>query len=54
MVTNFSVLNFLRIILVDGILDLLIKSKLIFVHRRVPVCFLGAILRLKAKIVPTS
>ena len=34
MVTNFFVLNFLRIILVGGILDLLIKSKLLSVHRR--------------------
>jgi hypothetical protein len=54
MVTNFFVLNFLRTILVGGILDLLIKSKLIFVHRRVPVWFLDMILRLNAKTVPSS
>ena len=34
MVTNFFVLNFLRAILVGEILDLLIKSKLLSVHRR--------------------
>ena len=34
MVTNFSVLNFLEILLVNGILDLLIKSQAFFVHRR--------------------
>ena len=54
MVTNFFVLNFLRAILVGEILDLLLKSKLIFVHRRVPVCFLGAILRLSAKTMPSG
>ena len=54
MVTNFFVLNLLGLSLVYGILDLLIKSKLIFVHRRVLMCFLDTILRLKAKIVTTS
>jgi len=32
----------------------LIKSKLIFVHRRVLVCFLDTVSRLEAKIVLTS
>ena len=54
MVTNFFIPNFLRAILVGKILDLLIKSKLIFVHRRVPVCFLDTVSRLEAEIVPTS
>jgi len=35
MVTNFFVLNFLEVLLVNGTPDLLIKSKLLFVHRRV-------------------
>ncbi len=54
LVTNFFVLNFLRTILVGGILDLLIKSKLLSVHRRVQQPTIGTILRLKAKIVPTG
>ena len=36
-----------------GILDLLIKSKLLSVHRRVQQSFLDTILKLKAKTVPT-
>ena len=52
MVTNFSVLNFLEILLVNGILDLLIKSKLILVHRRIQQSTTSTILRLKAKIGP--
>ncbi len=53
MVTNFFVLNFLRIILVGGILDLLIKSQAFFVHRRVQQSTTDMILRLTAKTVPT-
>jgi len=49
-----SVLNFLRILLVDGILALLIKSQPFFVHRRVQQPTAGTILRLKAKTVPTE
>ena len=33
-----------------GILDLLIKNKLIFVHGRVLACFLDTLLRLKREI----
>ena len=40
--------------LVDGILDLLIKSKLLSVHRRTQQSTAGTILRLKAKTVPTG
>jgi len=54
MVTNFFVLNFLRAILVGEILDLLIKSKLIFVYRRTQQATVDTILGLKTKIVPTS
>ena len=54
MVTNFFVLNFLGALLVNGTLDLLIKSKLLFVHRRVQQSFLDTILKLKAKTVPTG
>ena len=54
MVTNCFGLDILRIILLRGILDLLIKSKLFSVHRRVLVCFLDTFLRLNAKTVPTS
>ena len=54
MVTNFFVLNFLRAILVGEILDLLIKSKLLFVHSRVQQSTTATILRLKAKTVPTG
>ena len=54
MVTNFFVLNFLRIILVGGILDLLIKSKLLSVHRRAQQSTAGMFLRLTAKTVPTG
>jgi len=54
MVTNFFVLNFLRIILVGGILDLLIKSKLLSVHRRAQQSTAGTFLRLTAKTVPTG
>ena len=46
MVTNFSVLNFLRTILVGGILDLLIKSQLLLMLRRDYRCFLVSISRL--------
>ena len=53
MVTNFFILNFLKAIVVGGILDLLINSHTFFAHRRVLVCFLDTILRLKAKTVPT-
>jgi hypothetical protein len=42
------------VILGGGPLEQLIKSKLIFVHRRVLVCFLDTLLRLNAKFVPTS
>ena len=54
MVTNFFVLNFLRIILVGGILDLLIKSQPFFVHRRTQQATVDTILRLRTKIVPTG
>ena len=54
MVTNFSVPNFLRAIRVGGVLDLLIKSKLLSVHRRTQQSTAGTILRLKAKTVPTG
>ena len=54
LVTNFSVLNFLRIILVGGILDLPIKSKLLSVHRRAQQSTAGMVLRLTAKTVPTG
>ena len=54
MVTNFSVLNFLRAILVGGILDLLIKSQPFFVHRGTHQTTTDTNLRLKAKIVPTG
>ena len=54
MVTNFFVLNFLRAILVGENLDLLIKSQPFFVHRRAWQSTIGTIVRLKAKIVPTS
>ena len=54
MVPNFFVLNVLGVFLVNETPDLLIKSKLIFVHRRVPVCFLDTVSRLEAEIVPTS
>ena len=51
---NYFALNFLGTSHVYGILDLLIKNKLIFVHRRVLACFLDTLLRLNAKFVPTS
>ena len=54
MVTNFFVLNFLGGLLVNGILDLLIKSKLLSVHRRAQQSTAGTSLRLKVKIVPTG
>ena len=53
MVTNFFVLNFLRTILVSGILGLLIKSQAFFTHRRVQQSTIGTDLRLKAKAMPT-
>ena len=54
MVTNFSVLNFLGVLLVNGTPDLLIKSKLIFVYRRTQQATVDTILGLRTKIVPTS
>ena len=54
MVTNFSAPNFLGALLVNGILDLLIKSKLLSVHRRAQQTTTDTILKLKAKIVPTG
>jgi hypothetical protein len=53
MVTNFSAPNFLGALLVNGILDLLIKSKLFFVHRRAQQSTAGTVLRLTAKTMPT-
>ena len=53
MVTNFFVRNFLRAILVGEILNLLIKSQPLFVHRRTRQSVVDTILRLKVKIVPT-
>ena len=54
MVTNFFVLNFLGAPLVDGILDLLIKSQAFFVHRRTQQFTVDTILRLKVKTVTTG
>ena len=54
MVTNFFVLNFLRIFFVGGILNLLIKSQAFFVHRRVQQSTVDTILRLEAKTVPAG
>ena len=54
MVTNFFVLNFLGLSLVYGILDLLIKSQPLLVHRRTQQSTADTILRLKAKTVPTG
>ena len=54
MVTNFFALNFLWTLLVSRILEQLIKSKLLFVHRRAQQSTVGTILRLRAKTVPAG
>ena len=54
MVTNCFGLDILRVILLRGILDLLIKSKLLSVHRRAQQTTTDTILKLKAKTVPTG
>jgi len=51
---TFPHLIFWKPRLVNGTLDLLIKSKLLSVHRRAQQTTTDTILKLKAKIVPTG
>ena len=54
MLTNCFGLNILRTTLLGGILDLLIKSKLLSVHRRVQQSTAGTVLAVSLKTVPAG